>query len=249
MTLTNSNTYVEPTASTSLSTARMYQNDNFRSLLTNFKSTSAPTSTNLYAIGTNMNVPDGMLFRHETNGALYIADSVNKRGSPVGGNFTRVGIGNRVESTVSSLTTNASTYEIGELVVTLDTADEKLFLCKGTGGGYPTDFIDLGTPASYVIESSGNVTIQTAQTTVGVLVASSINGVTSIDASTASTIENSISAGATGAGSDRIFWENDQAVTSSYTITNGQNAMSAGPITINTGVTVTVGSGETWTVV
>lgn len=58
-----------------------------------------------------------------------------------------------------------------------------------------------------------------------------------------------ISAGATGGGSDEIFWENGQNVTSNYTITNGKNAMSAGPITIDSGVTVTVGSGETWTVV
>ena len=54
-----------------------------------------------------------------------------------------------------------------------------------------------------------------------------------------------ISAGA----EDGIFWENDQAVSSNYTITNGKNAMSAGPITINSGVTVTVGSGENWTIV
>ena len=46
-----------------------------------------------------------------------------------------------------------------------------------------------------------------------------------------------------------IFWENDQTVTQSYTITNGQNAGSFGPITIQSGVTVTVGAGETWTVV
>ena len=51
-----------------------------------------------------------------------------------------------------------------------------------------------------------------------------------------------------GANND-IFWENGQTVTSNYTITNGKNAMSAGPITINSGVTVTVGAGETWTVV
>ena len=56
-------------------------------------------------------------------------------------------------------------------------------------------------------------------------------------------------AGAQGAGSDNIFWENDQTVTQSYTITNGQNAGSFGPITIQSGVTVTVGAGETWTVV
>ncbi len=58
-----------------------------------------------------------------------------------------------------------------------------------------------------------------------------------------------ISAGATGGGSDQIFYENGQTVTTNYTITNGKNAMSAGPITINSGVTVTVGAGETYTVV
>lgn len=54
---------------------------------------------------------------------------------------------------------------------------------------------------------------------------------------------------ATGGGTDRIFWENDQTVTSNYTITNAKNAMSAGPIVINSGVTVTVGAGENWTIV
>lgn len=55
--------------------------------------------------------------------------------------------------------------------------------------------------------------------------------------------------GATGGGSDEIFYENGQTVTTNYTITNNKNAMSAGPITINSGVTVTVGAGETWSVV
>jgi len=58
-----------------------------------------------------------------------------------------------------------------------------------------------------------------------------------------------IDAGAKGGGSDAIFWENDQTVTTNYTITNGQNAMSAGPITVNANVTVTIGDGEAWTVV
>ena len=58
-----------------------------------------------------------------------------------------------------------------------------------------------------------------------------------------------ISAGATGGGSDEIFYENGQTVTTNYTITNGKNAMAAGPISINSGVTVTVGAGETLTIV
>ena len=56
-------------------------------------------------------------------------------------------------------------------------------------------------------------------------------------------------AGATGGGTNEIFWENDQIITQNYTITNGKNAGSFGPVTIQNGVTVTVGSGETWTVV
>ena len=55
--------------------------------------------------------------------------------------------------------------------------------------------------------------------------------------------------GAEGGGNDEIFWENDQTVTQNYTISNGKNAGSFGPITIQSGVTVAVGSGETWTVV
>jgi hypothetical protein len=46
-----------------------------------------------------------------------------------------------------------------------------------------------------------------------------------------------------------IFWENDQTVTTNYTITNNKNAMSVGPVTIANGVTVTVGNGEVWTIV
>ena len=45
------------------------------------------------------------------------------------------------------------------------------------------------------------------------------------------------------------IYENAQSITSNYTITNGKNAMSAGPIEIASGVTVTVGSGETYTIV
>ena len=54
--------------------------------------------------------------------------------------------------------------------------------------------------------------------------------------------------GATGGGSDEVFIENSQTVTTNYTITTNKNAMSTGPITINSGVTVTVPSGSNWVV-
>lgn len=58
-----------------------------------------------------------------------------------------------------------------------------------------------------------------------------------------------VAAGAKGASGDKVFWENDQTVTADYTITAGKNAMTAGPITIASGVTITVPAGSTWTVV
>ncbi len=45
------------------------------------------------------------------------------------------------------------------------------------------------------------------------------------------------------------FFENSQTVAADKTISDGYNAMSAGPITINSGITVTIGSGEAWTIV
>ncbi len=52
-----------------------------------------------------------------------------------------------------------------------------------------------------------------------------------------------------GGGVNRVFFENDIVMTDNYTITSGKNAMSAGPITVNPGVTLTVPSGSTYTIV
>jgi len=44
-------------------------------------------------------------------------------------------------------------------------------------------------------------------------------------------------------------YENAQTITSNYTMATGKNGMSAGPITIDTGVTVTVPTDSTWVIV
>lgn len=56
----------------------------------------------------------------------------------------------------------------------------------------------------------------------------------------------------TGGGNDKIFYLNSQVVTTNYTLPStplAKNAMSAGPITINAGVTVTVPAGQSWSIV
>jgi len=54
--------------------------------------------------------------------------------------------------------------------------------------------------------------------------------------------------GATGGGADQVFVENGQNVTTSYTLPGTKNASSTGPITIDSGATVTVSSGSRWVV-
>jgi hypothetical protein len=55
--------------------------------------------------------------------------------------------------------------------------------------------------------------------------------------------------GATGGAGNHVFLLNEQAVDTDYTIPTGKNAGSFGPCTVNSGVTVTIPSGSTWTVI
>lgn len=55
--------------------------------------------------------------------------------------------------------------------------------------------------------------------------------------------------GATGTGTNQIFYDNDIVVTEDYTLRPNKNAMSAGPLTIGASVTVTIPVGQSWTIV
>lgn len=76
-----------------------------------------------------------------------------------------------------------------------------------------------------------------------------LTNIVGLDATTISTIENNITTSAVGGGTDEIFWENDQTITTDYTITSNKNAVSAGSITVADGVTVTIPSGSRWAIV
>jgi hypothetical protein len=49
--------------------------------------------------------------------------------------------------------------------------------------------------------------------------------------------------------STAYIYENAQTITSNYTVSTSYNAMSAGTITIDTGVTVTVPTSSRWVIV
>jgi hypothetical protein len=58
-----------------------------------------------------------------------------------------------------------------------------------------------------------------------------------------------VGGGATGGGADTVFLENSNTVTTNYTLSTGKNAVSAGPVTIDAGATVTIPSGAAWVIV
>ena len=46
-----------------------------------------------------------------------------------------------------------------------------------------------------------------------------------------------------------MLWENSQTLANSYSIPNGKSAVTAGPVTLGSGVTVTLGATSRWVVV
>ena len=55
--------------------------------------------------------------------------------------------------------------------------------------------------------------------------------------------------GVGGAQAGGVIYENNQTVTANYTISTNKNGFSVGPITVNSGVTVTVPSGSVWVII
>ena len=98
---------------------------------------------------------------------------------------------------------------------------------------------DARFPATLPAVSAANLTAIPAANITGTLPA--------IDGSNLTGLQ----AGATGgnSGANAVFWENDNTVTHSYTITTNKNAGTFGPITINSGVTVTVPNNSTWSII
>jgi len=74
---------------------------------------------------------------------------------------------------------------------------------------------------------------------------SAINVLGNVDATSFTVGGAALEAGA----KQGIFWENEQTITQSYTITSGRNAGTFGAVTINSGVTVTVPTGSRWVIV
>jgi hypothetical protein len=151
---------------------------------------------------------------------------------------------------------------VNEKIKITNSNGDLLFHLDGTQAGIGTVGITTTGTTFHVDRATGEITFVTDAVfngTVGIAGTLTYEDVTNVDSlgivtATAFHGDGSqltgISAGAVGgASTNQVFYENDNSVDVSYTITTDRNAMAAGPIAIKAGVTVTVPSGSFLTIV
>ena len=164
-----------------------------------------------------------------------------------------------------------SSASVNEKIKITNSNGDLLFHLDGTQSGIGTVGITTTGTTFHVDRATGEITFVTDAKfngTVGIAGTLTYEDVTNIDSVgiitaraginvTGGTITGDgsgltgLPAGAPvgGASTNTVFFENDNSVDVSYTISTDKNAMAAGPIAIKSGVTVTVPSGSFLTIV
>jgi hypothetical protein len=195
--------------------------------------------------GTGTAVPAGtaaLVFNNGTNVVnplTYFAGTAAISGGSINGTT----IGNSSASTGAFTTLSAS----GNLTVNGDT----------TLGNASSDTITLNANTANVpnnLDFNGTGAIKVPAGTTGEQPVSPVAGMIRYN-STNDSFEGyaggqwgAIGGGATGGGGNQVFYENELVVTTDYTLTTAKNAMSTGPITIDSGVTVTIPTDQRWVI-
>ena len=186
---------------------------------------------NTTAAGTGALIPAGRTVAIWSDGTNFAYQNTNLQTSPTGSNITAAGTTAERDGTPGSgyfrFNTTTGAFEgyngTSWVVITEETAQ--------TGA--------LVTPAGTTAERSGSPQAGYFR----------FNTDTDSWEGYDGTVWKAVGGGATGGGADEVFVENSQNVTVDYTIPSTRNAMSTGPITVDSGVTVTISSGSRWVVI
>jgi hypothetical protein len=137
----------------------------------------------------------------------------------------------------------------GDLALGTTTANAVHFVVNGSA----TDSITInGTTGLVSFPGTGSITLPvgtTAQQPTGATGMLRFNSTTTSFEGYNGSAWGAIGGGATGGGTDAIFWNNGQTVNTSYSIPASTNAGTFGPVTVSSSATVTIPSSSTWTVV
>jgi len=220
----------------------------------------ADTVTVKNSSGTGIAVPAGkstLVYNDATNVVSVITDlvSLSTSGADInGGNIdgTTIGASSAAAATFTNLTASGSLAGTAfSDYLASPPAIGGTAAAAGTFTGITISGGTLTTPATLTFSTTASVRLPNGTTAerpgtplAGMIRYNSDN--TKFEGYT--TTWGSIGGGATGGGTDEVFQENELIVTTSYTLSTGKSAMSVGPITINSGATVTVPSGSKWVV-
>ena len=172
---------------------------------------------------------------------LPTASATNLTSIPAG-NLTGTVADARISALTASKLTGALPAISGANLTDLDAAD----LASGT-------IPDARFPATLPAASAANLTAIPAANITGTLPAISATNLTNIPAAnitgTLPAIDGSALTGVASTTGGGAIYENSATISASRTIPSGSNGMSAGPISVADGVTLTVSSGSVYTVV
>jgi len=190
-----------------------------------------------------------MASTYSTNLAIELIGTGDQSGT--WGTTTNTNLGTLIEQSISGYVTQAVTTGADTTLTIPNGASgvaRNMYIELTGTGGTATNLIVPGNKKLYFVfnNTTGQVTVKvTGQTGVSVP-----NGKKYLLVSNGTDIIPAITGlgGATGGGADEVFNENQLIVTTSYTLSTGKSAMSVGPITVNSGVVVTIPSGYRWVI-
>ena len=197
------------------------------------------------ALGTND--AEGMFCFLKDNSAGSDGSGTSELQFYNGSAWVNVESGADVKSKVSSNDTTAG-FLNGKLV-----ASTNITLTENSDGGNETLGISVNPGTTLVQKSSNTGSAYLPSGTTGQRDGSPAAGYLRFNSTTTSFEGYNGSAwGAIGGGGNTVsegLFEHANTISANYSITSGNNAIAGGPITINSGISVTVPSGSTWTIV
>lgn len=178
-----------------------------------------------------------------TNLAIYGSTTVTLSGIGLYSNYSYTAItntGNTLGINSSGATLTNGAFSAPTLTSTIATGTAPFTVTSTT----PVANLSIGGSSAKIAGGSSNqILYQTSASTTGFITAPSTSGTALGWNGSAFTWITPVVTYASG-----CVYENGQTITSNYTMTAGNNGMSAGPITVATGITVTIPDNSRWVI-